>query len=202
MQAKVKVFSPADGYNLAVGDYDKKEKYLDSFEQGRLLPLFGDLTNKLVLDAGAGTGRLSLRLAARGAVVTALDISPAMLNILRKKNKNIRTVVGDVENMPYADASFDYIVATFVIVHLKNLTKFFDEAYRVLKDSGKLFVTNINQKEAPEIITARGRIKVASFYHRPKQVRNILEKLAFTVEKEIFLSASENWINQILVAKK
>ena len=42
--------------------------------------------NKKVLDVGAGTGRLSLPLANRGASVTALDVSPKMLELIKKKN--------------------------------------------------------------------------------------------------------------------
>jgi ubiquinone/menaquinone biosynthesis C-methylase UbiE len=93
------------------------------------------------------------------------------------------------------------VVAAFLIVHLKDPTRFFDEAYRVLKPNGKLIVTNINQKEAPEVETKQGVIKIDSYYHRPEKIREILESLAFGVEETV-VKEKDVWVNQIVVAKK
>jgi len=199
---KVKVFDSANGYDLAAGDYDKKEKYLNSFEQNKLLPLFGNIKNKKILDVGAGTGRLALSLFNAGADVTALDVSFEMLKMLSNKNKKIETKIGDADNLPFNSSSFDFVTAAFVVVHLKNPLSFFDEAYRVLKDDGKLIITNINQKEAPEVRTKKGKIKIESFYHRPEKIIEDLESLAFTIEKNIFVYENDIWINQIIVASK
>ena len=51
---------------------------------------------KTVLDLGAGKGRGSLWLAARGYKVTALDISPSALAHIRRQNPEIETVCGDI----------------------------------------------------------------------------------------------------------
>src|SRR3989344_8275246 len=96
---KAKVLSSEAGYNLASEVYDENENYLNSFEQGELIPLLGVLAGKKVLDVGAGTGRLSLPLANRGASVTALDVSPKMLALI--KNTSVTTVVGDAESLPF-----------------------------------------------------------------------------------------------------
>ncbi len=198
---KIKVFSSEAGYNLAVDVYDENENYLNSFEQGELIPLLGALADKKVLDVGAGTGRLSLPLANRGAHVIALDVSPKMLELLKKKNSKIITVVGDAESLPFEKETFDIVTAAFLIVHLKDPTRFFDEAYRVLKDGGILAVTNINQKDPPQVKTKTGKIIIESFYHRPEKIKEILESLAFTVE-EVFIKEGDVWVNQILVARK
>jgi ubiquinone/menaquinone biosynthesis C-methylase UbiE len=190
------------GYNLAAGDYDKKEKFLNSFEQNKIIPLFGELKSKNILDVGAGTGRLALTLQKAGAQVTALDVSFEMLKVLADKNNKIDTVVGEAQNLPFADKTFDFVTAAFLVVHLKNPLSFFDEAYRVLKDSGKLIITNINQKEPPEVKTKQGKIKIESFYHRPEKLVEGLESLAFTIEKNIFVYENDVWINQIIVASK
>lgn len=190
------------GYDLAAPDYDKKEKYLNSFEQNKLLPLFGNVKGKKILDVGAGTGRLALALSKAGAQITALDVSFEMLKVLSGKNKKIETLVGEAENLPFEDGVFDFVTATFLVVHLKNPLSFFDEAYRVLKNDGKLIVTNINQKEAPEVKTKQGKIKIESFYHRPEKIIEDLESLAFKIEKNIFVYENDIWINQIVVAGK
>ncbi len=199
---KIKILTSEAGYDLAAALYDKKEKYLDSFEQKLLLPLVAAPAGKAILDVGAGTGRVSVALAALGARVTALDVSEAMLKVLRKKNSLIKAVVGDAENLPFLHESFDIVVAAFLVVHLNDPTQFFDEAYRVLKPGGQLIITNINQKEPPEITTQQGSIKIESFYHRPEKIRDILQKLAFSIQKEIIVKENEVWINQIIVAEK
>jgi ubiquinone/menaquinone biosynthesis C-methylase UbiE len=200
--SKIKIFNSAAGYDLAAAGYDKKEKYLNSFEQNKLLPLLGSIKDKEVLEVGAGTGRLTISLIHSGAKVTALDISSQMLEILRNKNSKLEVIVGDAENLPFTDNTFDVVIGAFLIVHLKDPKIFFDEAYRVLKDGGRLIVTNINQKEAPEIKIKNGTIKIASYYHRPDQLIEALENLAFKIEKNIFVREQDTWVNQIIVASK
>lgn len=194
--------SSAAGYDLAARDYDKKESYLDSFEKMRLLPLIEPVAGQDILDVGAGTGRLIATLTKSGANVIALDISPEMLAQLKKKSPKVDIVVGDAESLPFSDNSFDYVLAAFLIVHLKDPKRFFDEAYRVLKDGGRLIVTNINQKEPPEIKTEKGIIKIESYYHRPEKIREIISALAFDIEREEIIKEKDVWVNQIIVAKK
>jgi len=165
--------------------------------------MLGDLKGKKVLDVGAGTGRLAMRLARSGAAVVALDVSREMLGVLDMKSQNkIETVVGEAESLPFGGEAFDFVVASFLIVHLKSPQRFFDEAYRVLKSGGKFLVTNINQKRPPEIKTKQGMIEIESYYHRPEKVRKMLEELAFGIEEEVFVKEGEVWVNQILLAQK
>jgi len=218
--SKIKILTSQVGYNMAAANYDKKEKYLNSFEKNQIWPLLGGLSGKKVLDVGAGTGRLAVAMSKMGAEVFALDISEKMLAELESKSKKIypvksslseggeaafngvETIIADAECLPFTQDTFDWVVAAFLIVHLKDPSLFFDQAYRVLKDGGRLLVTNINQKEPPEIRTSSGTIKIESFYHRPEKIREILQSLAFTIEKEIIVKEGENWINQIIVARK
>lgn len=207
---KTKILNSQAGYDLAAADYDRKEAYLDSFEKSKLLPLLGDVKNLRILDVGAGTGRLTLRLAKLGADVTGLDVSEKMLESLESKvrkvvkslKSRIETTIGDCENMSFDNDSFDVVVSAFHIVHLKDLKRFFDEVYRVLKPGGKFLVTNINQKRPPEIKTKEGIIEIESYYHRPEKVRKTLEDLAFGIEKEVFVREGEVWVNQIILTIK
>ncbi|HRY36859.1 MAG TPA: class I SAM-dependent methyltransferase [Candidatus Magasanikbacteria bacterium] len=203
MSKKIKVLFSKEGYDLAAQGYDKKEKYLDSFEKGKFLSLLSEnLKGKVILDVGAGTGRVSLPLFFAGGQVTALDVSEKILEVLKKKNSKIKTVVGDAEALPFEKNIFDIVTAAFLVVHLKDPTRFFDEVYRVLKPGGLFLVTNINQKEPPVVKTGVGDIQIKSYYHRPDKIREILSQLAFVIEKEEMIYENEVWVNQIILAKK
>lgn len=200
--SKVKILNSADGYNLLADYYNKKEKYWDSFEKDQVLPLLGNVKEKKVLDIGAGTGRLAVRLANLGAEVTALDISEVMVDKLKAKSYKLKAILGEAENLPFDDNSFDIVIATFLIVHLKDLEKFFDEVYRVLKPDGLFLVTNINQRKAPEIKVGKDLIEVESYYHKPELVVEELESLAFSVKENKFIKEGDTWINQIVLVSK
>lgn len=92
-----------------------------------------------VLDAGCGEGVLSWYLAERGAKVTAMDISaPNVENaraFLEKKGVLDRVTVlqGDAENLPFPDASFDWVVSSHVLEHLPDFDKGLSEIRRVTK---------------------------------------------------------------------
>jgi len=92
-----------------------------------------------VLDAGCGEGVLAWYLAERGAKVTAMDISgPNVENakaFLEKKGVLDRVTVlqGDAENLPFPDASFDWVVSSHVLEHLPDFDKGLSEIRRVTK---------------------------------------------------------------------
>lgn len=202
-KTKAILLNSCDGYDQVAKQYQKMQKYLDEFEQDKLFPLLGNLENKIVLDVGVGTGRLTKKLIKSGADLTVLDISKQMLKILQKKiKKDIKVVLGNAENLPFVDNSFDIVLATFLIVHLKNLDKFFNEVYRTLKPGGKFVFSNINQKEPIPVKTKNNFIQIESFYHRPQKVVNSLEKLGFKIEKDIFVKENGIWINEIISIEK
>jgi len=202
MKAKTSIYNSREGYDLAAADYDKKEAYLNSFEQDCWDYVLTDLRDKDALDVGAGTGRLAVTLLRRGAKVTALDVSAKMLEKLHKKNPAIKIVEGDAEDLPFESESFDLVTAAFVVVHLKDPAIFFKEAERVLRPGGELIVTNINQKEAPSVKTSAGQIKIKSYYHRPEKIRELLEAIGFGIVEEKIVREKDNWINQIIKAQK
>ncbi|MBU1683787.1 class I SAM-dependent methyltransferase [Patescibacteria group bacterium] len=194
---------PKKGYARYAGEYDEKEKFWDSFEKDYLKPYIESAKDKKVLDAGAGTGRLSLRLHKAGAEVTSLDISPEMLILLGQKNSEIEVVEGDMEAMPFEDDSFDMVFSTLALVHLKKIEPFLDECYRVLKDDGKLVLVNIHYRKPLVLHDGQGRYTIQCYNHFPRHVRKAAEELAFGVEKEIMVTEGDDvWVSQILILKK
>ncbi len=192
-----------EGYDLYAEFYDQKSAYLDSFEGHALLKMMKALKGKRVLDLGCGTGRIVPELLKTANEVVGLDTSKKMLEVAKKKFPNVEFVCGEAKALPFEDESFDAVVATFLIVHIPNPEICFEEVYRVLKPGGVFLVTNINQRKAPKLeLKERRKIVIKSFYHLPQHVRKALEKSFFKIEKEDFVYEKEQWINQIILARK
>lgn len=101
----------------------------------------------VVVDLGAGTGSLSLPLAALGATVTAVDISPKMIALLEAKAKEdgldgITAVVEKVEVLDLPESSVDVVVSNYALHHLRDTDKeqVVVNAARWLRPGGRLVV--------------------------------------------------------------
>src|SRR5437660_845136 len=77
--------SPRDGYAAWASCYEDDGNPLIPLEAPAMAALFGPVAGRRVLDLGCGTGRHTLALARAGARVTALDQSPEMMAIARRK---------------------------------------------------------------------------------------------------------------------
>jgi len=81
----------------------------------RIVEASGIQPGQTVLDVAAGTGNASLPAAAAGAVVTALDLAPELLEAGRRRARaadlELDWIEGDAENLPFADESFDVVIS-------------------------------------------------------------------------------------------
>jgi ubiquinone/menaquinone biosynthesis C-methylase UbiE len=91
--------------------------------------------NAPILDAGCGTG-LNLRHLPAGS--TGVDINPRNIELLRKRLPNHTLVEGDIEALPFADASFGTVLCTEVIEHIPDPSAALAEFRRVLQPGGML----------------------------------------------------------------
>ena len=96
-----------------------------------------------ILDIATGTGDLAINLTQTNAKkIIGLDISEGMLNVGREKinlkqlNHTIDMVVGDSENLPFENGSFDAITVAFGVRNFETLEKGLLEILRVLKPGG------------------------------------------------------------------
>ncbi|MET8031909.1 class I SAM-dependent methyltransferase [Streptomyces sp. NPDC005345] len=113
------------------------------YERPAMLALAGDVTGRRVLDAGCGSGPLSAALRDRGAVVTGIDVSAAMLALARRPlGDDVALHVADVsERLPFADGSFDDVVASLVLHYLEDWGPALGELRRVLRPGGRLIAS-------------------------------------------------------------
>lgn len=101
----------------------------------------GDLRGMKVLDCGAGLGELAVWLAMRGALVTAIDVSPKSLEVLSKRamhhgvSQNITSRLLPMEQIDYEDTSFDMVVGEFILHHVM-LDNCMPQIRRVLRPGG------------------------------------------------------------------
>jgi SAM-dependent methyltransferase len=112
------------------------------------LPLFGAALDAVhvgpgtrLLDAGCGTGLLALLASLRGARVTALDASAALLAITRERLPQADVREGDLEALPFADASFDAVAAVNSIFYASDMEAAMHELSRAARPSGRVVVT-------------------------------------------------------------
>ena len=99
-----------------------------------------------VLDAACGTGNAAIPAAKAGAYVTGVDIAPNLLEAARERARrerlNIRFDEGDVEALPYADASFDLVVSMFGAIFAPRPERAAAELIRVCRPGGQIAMAN------------------------------------------------------------
>jgi demethylmenaquinone methyltransferase/2-methoxy-6-polyprenyl-1,4-benzoquinol methylase len=103
--------------------------------------LLGKNSEPRILDVATGTGDLANSMAKiAGAKVTALDLSPEMLVLARKKYPQINFIEGYAEKLPFGNASFDIVSAGFGVRNFENLNEGMREFHRVLKPGGHALI--------------------------------------------------------------
>jgi 2-polyprenyl-3-methyl-5-hydroxy-6-metoxy-1,4-benzoquinol methylase len=117
-----------------------------------------------ILDGGCGTGYGAFHLAKSGALsVTAIDADRLSIRYARKHfvADNLRFDVGDLEELPYQQASFDLVVTSNALEHLRNPSRFLQGLRRVLTSEGTAVIA------VPPILTD-GDVSVHAriHYHR------------------------------------
>ncbi len=98
-----------------------------------------------VLEVGCGTAILSRNLCLLGNFcIFALDLEIEMINtaygFIKKENKQIIPVLGNVENMPFCSHTFDLVVSRGSMFFWDDKIKAFSEIYRVLKKNGVAYI--------------------------------------------------------------
>lgn len=136
-----------EGYNEWAYSYDtveNKTRDLDKLATQKVLSA-SNFSN--VLELGCGTGKNTEWLAQKAAEVTAVDFSDQMLQQAQKKIKteNVQFVPANLlQPLPFENNTFDLVTCNLVLEHIQNLTPLFAEAARVLKPSGKMFVSELH----------------------------------------------------------
>jgi len=134
-------------FNLIAGRLGK------NYCPGRSWEAIGRLALRLipgidVADLGAGEGLISQLLARNARQVWCIDNSPRMVEVgteLARKNDlaNLSYRLGDIEQVPLADASVDLAILSQALHHAQHPQRAVSEAYRILRPGGHLLVLDL-----------------------------------------------------------
>ena len=160
-----------------------------------------------VLDVGCGPGYVSAAAAERGATATGLDFSQEMIAIARRMFPRIEFREGDAQNLPFAEATYDRVLANFALLHVADPERACAEACRVLKPGGKFgFTVWAPATESPyakiidDAIAAHANRKVElpegpphNLYAGQTEFRQALERAGFDGASIIFKLHTIEW---------
>jgi SAM-dependent methyltransferase len=147
------------------------------------------------LDLGCGLGRHSLLFAQNGFETDSLDLSQDGLDILNaratEQGLKIKTRLGDINQLPYRDESFDCLLAYHLISHTdtQGIVKIVSEIHRVLREGGEFYgslcsknSSNYQSKNCPRVDentilkTEEPEVGVPHFYSNLDDVRRIFQE--------------------------
>lgn len=114
-----------------------------------ILRYFDEGRGKKMLEVGCGIGEDSFQFVLHGADITSLDISSISLKKAKMLFKRFgvkgKFKLGDAENLPFEDETFEFIYSYGVLHHTPNTHIAINEIYRVLKPKGKILIMLYNK---------------------------------------------------------
>lgn len=108
-----------------------------------LLKLGGLIPGEEILEVGCGTGTHLELFLSKGLSVAGIDISPPMLRVARQKMaKRVRLCLGDAQNLPFKEKSFDCVALITTLEFIPNPERALHEAFKVSRGKVLLGVLN------------------------------------------------------------
>jgi arsenite methyltransferase len=126
---------------------------------GSTLSALGIAQGERILDLGCGRGEETIQVAqmlGANGFATGLDLTEAMVakaieNAEQAGVENASFVLGDIENLPFPNDSFDGVMSNCVINHAPDKGKVYGEIRRVLRDGGRFVVADaVTKQPLPE----------------------------------------------------
>lgn len=102
-----------------------------------------------LLDCGCGTAPMLTLLHEKypDKHYTGIDLTPKMIEVAKSKNmEGVELVVGDCENLPFEENSFDVVICSQSFHHYPNVQDFFNSVFRVLRPNGRLILRDMTAK--------------------------------------------------------
>ncbi len=129
----------------------------------RTLAMAGIAPGMRVLDVACGPGIVACAAALRGAHVTGIDLTPAMIEQARERQRSLKIEnldwrVGDATRLPFANGGFDVVLTRYSFHHMPNPAAALGEMKRVCRNGGRVAV--IDATPSPETQAAYDRMEL------------------------------------------
>ena len=185
-------------YNKMAKNYDlETEDFWKQFPH-TFLDKFIELSGQKIIDIGSGPGRDGLLLQRAGKDVVCLDASEVMIEI--SSDKGLRSILGDFNDLPFEDQSFDAVWSYTALLHVpkKSVGIPLKEISRVIKPFG-VFALGLIEGNIEEYKESSGMNmpRWFSFYEKDEVVE-LCKKYGFElVYFETFKPRTKNYLNFI-----
>jgi SAM-dependent methyltransferase len=142
------VFTPAEVAKFEHDVWSRcAKRYMDGFGpvvSEAIAPLLDAVritAGARVLDIGTGPGLVAAAIADRGAVPIGIDFSETMIEEARRRHSGIDFRQAAAEALPFEMGQFDAVVGNFVLHHSSDPAKLLEQAFRVLRNGGRIGFT-------------------------------------------------------------
>ncbi len=201
-------------WNSRGKDYDRSPGHVSLPEVWREVLASTFEGRMRILDVGTGTGFLALILAELGHEVVGIDLSRGMLAVAREKARktgmDVEFRLGDAENLPFSDASFDAVICRHLLWTLPNPQKAVKEWSRVVGDAGKVVAIDGRWFDTSGFVKLKrfvGRLGIALYekrnpwknYHYRKEISKILPFYGGSTPEKIVEMFGEAGLSNISV---
>ncbi len=176
-QSKKKI---ADHYNDYSHRYDQKNAaaHQTMIDRLALQKIKEYVPSKRVLEVGCGTGIWMEELQPIVKSIAGVDLSAGMVEQAKRKGLDAR--IGDVESLPFPNASFDFIYSYRVLPHVPNLPQAFAEMKRVLRKDGRAILMLYNKKSL-KFLSRKKKMeeKVFTVFYSVKEIMALDRTITF-----------------------
>lgn len=137
-----------------------------------------------ILEAGCGAGRILRYFHGRGYDIVGIDFVDVAISKLSAADSSLQVAVGDITNLKFGDAEFDYVLAFGLYHNLEHdLDRAVEETYRVLKSGGAVCASfradNLQTRLTDWLAGRRQGVQVRSarVFHKINLTRSEFETL-------------------------
>lgn len=194
-KSKIAVVDVKSGYNKVAKIYKNFHNGLASYDKWlyqRFLPR--ELSGKMILDIGSWDARLYSYFADKG--IGRYIWFDTADQLLKRAPSRVERVVGDIEETrPFEDASIDVGLCFFVLVHIRDIQNFFQEAKRVIKPWWSLIILHNFQRRSYTYDLPDDTFKIQDYHRKSIDIELAAHNHGFTIDSIALTEKSTNiWV--------
>ena len=196
------------GYEIWSEIYDTNENKTRDLEAVSLRETMEDFAFNSCLEVGCGTGKNTVWLETKAKQITAVDLTPAMIEKAKAKIKTntVTFVVADInKDWNFINNEYDLVTFSLVLEHIENLNPIFEKLSNCVKSNGYVYISELHPFKQyagskARFETPNGEQVVDCFNHHISDSINAASKYGFELQllKEYFDDNDKNTIPRIL----